>query len=108
MIASTLTRIGFVVLIASTLIILVVFGTLGISVQNCNIETWTESFRPLLGEGFMGSVNRIWNFLFLILLLPLFCSIKEKGRTRVALAVWSSLALLILIAIRSAELAPNC
>ena len=104
----SLVRVSVLALVFCSLIMLVLFGSLAASVQSCNIEAWFEVVRPVLGVGAVGSVKTIWTVLFFLLLIPLGISFKVSGRSKCVLAVWSTTALILLVAIRNIELAPNC
>tara|TARA_Y100000815_G_C13094738_1_gene407039 strand:+ start:242 stop:568 length:327 start_codon:yes stop_codon:yes gene_type:complete len=102
------TKVSLFILFVVSLTTLSVFGSLGVSVQTCNIDEWFQLVEPVLGHGVMGAVKTVWVTLLIFVLLPFAQSFMVKGRLKLVLLIWSCVVILVLILVRSAELAPNC
>ena len=48
------TKVSLFILFVVSLTTLSVFGSLGVSVQICNIDEWFQLVEPVLGHGVMG------------------------------------------------------
>lgn len=105
---ATIIKIAYCNLMLVGVIASVLFGSLAFAIQTCNVEIWVSAASPFLGREFVSSLNIIWACSVLAILLPLIYSFTLTGRARVALLSVSTFMLLILILVRSVDVAPNC
>lgn len=108
MIESNLLKLNLYILAICSVVMLAMFGSLGLSIQSCNIELWLDATRPILGQSPIATVKIVWNILLFLMLIPIYNAFKIGGNGKALLLTWSIVGLLLLIVIRNIDLSGDC